>query len=320
MAPRASLTIAGVRFALASGHRIALEPLDASYRPFVGAEGAPPQDLHVAVHVELGSAPRHAGLKTLLESDSSWRLASNGDCYYLTLVGGGSVPRGAETPRPQELWTARISRDVARVTVHCGERMAVRTDGGPAVTTPLAYPLDQVLLMHLLALHEGALVHAGGASIGGKGFIFAGKSGAGKSTLATCLAGRLAVGGASVPRGAETPRLLSDDRMALRKVGGRFLAYGTPWPGDQGAALNECAPLHAIFFIRHADTDAIVPIAPREAAERLLPLTSIPWYDPEPMTLVLRFLDDLAAHVPAFELRFRPGPGVVELLEREMNG
>lgn len=297
MAPRADLSIAGVHLALSSRHRIDLKGLDASYDPFLDAACAFTETLDIAIRIELGSAPCMGGLATIFDSGDPWIMSTDGDSYYLTLA-----PPGLSG---QELWTAQFARDVSQVTVYCGERMVTRTQDDLAITNPVTYPLDQILLMLFLARHEGALVHAAGVNMGGKGFIFPGKSRAGKSTLATHLAGR------------EDIRLLSDDRMALRKICGRFVAYGTPWPGDQGAALNESAPLCGIYFLHHADADEIIPLEPRGAAERLLPVTSIPWYDPEPMTMVLRFLDDLVSQVPAFELRFKPGPGVAELLAKE---
>jgi len=43
--------------------------------------------------------------------------------------------------------------------------------------------------------------------------------------------------------------LLSDDRIAVRKAGDAFTAYGTPWPGDQGAARYQKSIQN---FSRHA--------------------------------------------------------------------
>ncbi len=298
MAPRAILRIAGADLALFCKHPLDLRWVDPSYSSFLSPGPASADCLHLSVHVEVGAAARPEGLRPVFDTGKPWAIWTDGESYWLTLNPHG-CPGG-------ELWTARISCDMEEATVYCGPKM-VRGKGARAVVmTPLTYPLDQILLMYLLARHQGALVHAAGADIGGRGLVFLGRSGAGKSTLAARLAGRDGI------------RLLSDDRIALRKTGSRFLAYGTPWPGDQGAALNESTPLCGIYFLRHAEADEIVTLSPQEAAERLLPVTSIPWYDPGPMTRVIRFLDDLLAHVPAFDLRFRPGPGVVELLEKQL--
>ncbi|HRT97013.1 MAG TPA: hypothetical protein P5532_21545, partial [Planctomycetota bacterium] len=284
MAPRASLNVAGLTLALDSPRRLDLRSFPEYYRPFLGPPGVPPPgEVHISVRMEVGDPARPSGDVTVFDTGDSWALSRDSDSYYLRLH--------PNRPSGPVLWTAVISCDWRQATVHCGAAALDRHADVAALAPPLSYPLDQLLWMYLLSFHQGALVHAAGVSLRGQGLLFPGKSGAGKSTLAGQLAAR------------DGFRVLSDDRIAVREVGGRFLAYGTPWPGDQGAALNESAPLCAIYFLRHAEADAIVPLSPRQAAERLLPATSVPWYDPEPMTRVVRVLDALVARVPAFELR-----------------
>jgi hypothetical protein len=67
-------------------------------------------------------------------------------------------------------------------------------------------------------------------------------------------------------------------------------------------------------FLRHADTDRIAPLTPDQALERLFPVASIPWYDRDVLPRVLQFCDDLVSEIPAYDLHFRPGHGVVELV------
>jgi hypothetical protein len=295
MVSRANLSIAGVNYVLSSRHPVDLGGLPASYDPFRGIASACPEALDIAIRIEVGSAPHGGSLTALFDTGAAWVMLRDCDHYQITL--------NARALRGEDLWTAQVARDVSRATVFCGEQMVRRTEHGIAIANPITYPLDQILLMHLLARHEGALVHAVGARIGGKALIFAGRSGAGKSTLARLLAGR---------RGLE---LLSDDRIVVRKVNSAFMAYGTPWPGDQGAALNDKATLYGICFLRHADADHIEPLTPSQALERLLPVTSVPWYDGEVVSGVLAFLDDLLARVPTFELHFKPSTGVADLVE-----
>ena len=59
--------------------------------------------------------------------------------------------------------------------------------------------------------------------------------------------------------------------------------------------------------------DAVV--AKRGDLQRLLPVTSVPWYDGEVVSGVLAFLDDLLARIPTFELEFRPSTEVADLVE-----
>jgi hypothetical protein len=148
------------------------------------------------------------------------------------------------------------------------------------------------------------LVHAAGININGRCCVFPGRSGAGKSTLS-----RQFLNGT----GAE---LLSDDRIILRKIDDIFKAFGTPWPGDAGIAENKNFPLYGIFFIHHAGENMIREIKPREAIERLMPVTSIPWYDEKTMSDILSICEDLVFNVPAYDLHFKPDKEVVDYLEK----
>ena len=167
--------------------------------------------------------------------------------------------------------------------------------------------MDQILLMYILARKHGALIHAAGIDVHGRGYIFPGKSGAGKSTITEQLAVREDIG------------LLSDDRIVVRKIDGAFKAYGTPWPGEARIAINKSVPLSGIFFINHASSNRIKKITPGQALKRLLPVTSIPWYDREIMSEILTFCEDLISNVPIYELYFKPSVEVVDVFKKFMS-
>ena len=86
--------------------------------------------------------------------------------------------------------------------------------------------------------------------------------------------------------------LLSDDRIVVRKIDGVFKAYGTPWAGEAGIAVNKNVPLSGMFFINHASDNRIKEITPGQAVKRLLPVTSISWYDREIMFEILTFCEE----------------------------
>jgi len=295
MAHQPNLSIADVNYHICCHDAAILDEPSPSYRPFLGSASEQPEALDIEIRLEVGNIPDAGNVTTIFDTGQSWSMLSDADSYYLAL---NPPPLGGRA-----LWVAQITRDLTRATVYCGEEMVSATQSGVAVANPVRYPLDQILLMYILARHEGALVHAAGVNVNGRGLIFPGKSGAGKSTLLKHLARR------------DGMELLSDDRIALRKTRGTFTAYGTPWAGEQGAVANKKGSLSSIYFLRHADTDRIVELKPDEGLERLLPVTSIPWYDHETMSRILLFCDDLLAHVPIFELHFRPGAHVAELLE-----
>ena len=168
---------------------------------------------------------------------------------------------------------------------------------------PFSYPLDQFLLVYVLAEREGALFHACSVDLDGKGYILPGRSGAGKSTISGIFESK----GYSV---------LSDDRVVVRKIGDAFRVFGTPWTGDAGIAENRALPLDGMLFVVHGEENRLVKISAKEAFERLIPVTSILWYDEKVLPSMLSFCEDLAMNMPAYDLYFRPEEDVVRLLEQ----
>ena len=190
------------------------------------------------------------------------------------------------------LWAARFDRDGTRVDVfHSEEALHYPFP-------PFSHPLDQMILVFALSAWKGALVHAAGLGINGKGFVFAGKSGAGKSTVSRLFdqAGRF--------------NLLSDERVVLRELPEGFRVYGTPWHSDAYISGAADLPLRAMFFLHHGDENTLVRCNPARTLELLLPLVSIPWFDRERMTHTMDFLGRMIEAIPCFDLYFRPDQGI----------
>jgi serine kinase of HPr protein (carbohydrate metabolism regulator) len=157
--------------------------------------------------------------------------------------------------------------------------------------TPLRYPLDQLLMMHRLAGEGGAIVHCAVVGVGDRAVICPGVSGAGKTTLSRQLAG------------SSDFEVLSDDRAVIRRSGEGYRAWGTPWPGEGGLAVNRSLPLASIGFIAHGETPSIERLSPSQAIHRVVRVASVPWFDREAGPGTFDGLAELCSRVPAFELR-----------------
>jgi len=168
---------------------------------------------------------------------------------------------------------------------------------------PLEYPIDELAMMHRLALGEGVELHALGlVDRDGRGYLFLGHSGAGKSTTA-----RLWMAEPGV-------KLLSDDRIILRKQEGNFWMHGTPWHGDAGVASAGSAPLSSVFLLEQAPQNQILPLAPGKAAAELFARSFVPHYLKEGIQFSLSFFDELTRSIPCSIFRFAPTDSAVEAI------
>jgi|GEM_PF-386426 len=205
-------------------------------------------------------------------------------------------------PYNSPVWIARIDFSQDVVYVFCNPELIDKTDNH-LIYNPLSYPLDQILLMNFLAYRKGAVIHGAGWCRDSTGLVFAGVSGAGKTTISNLI--------------HETGNgvFLSDDRIALRDIGGRFSMYGTPWPGEGGFAENRAALLSSVLFLKKGRANRIRPLKPAEAMQHLFPVMSIPWYDRIETLQILDFCASLIEAIPMYELTFRPDKSVVDCIQ-----
>ncbi len=105
----------------------------------------------------------------------------------------------------------------------------------------------------------GMLVHSSGIICNGGAYLFSAASGVGKSTHTRLW---LRAFGDKV-------HIFNDDKPVVRLYDNEVIAYGTPFDGGSGIALNESAPLKAIVFIERAEENAIRPASSKEIIQNL---------------------------------------------------
>jgi len=165
-------------------------------------------------------------------------------------------------------------------------------------------PTLELLVLNYLAQGQGAILHSCAVARDGRGLVFVGESGAGKSTLARLWAQENGV------------TILSDDRAIVRRMGGEFRVYGTPWHGEAAFSSPLGAKLERIFFLRHGEENAVRAWTGSAAVSSLLTCSFLPHWDAEGMEFSLEFLTELAAAVPCQELTFTPDRRAIELVEK----
>ncbi len=243
--------------------------------------------------------PDLAGFDRIFDTERTWSLHRKGSGAYFFI----HRPSGFEGR-----WIQAARFDIMRGELDVYE-------GPPEwpeewrLPHPFQYPLDQMVSMYLLAARRGIIVHGAGAILDGQGCLFAGRSRAGKSTISGIIRDNL---GADV---------LSDDRVIIRfDDAGVPWMYGTPWPGSAGIARNERVPLKHIFFLRHAKVNEAGGLAMSEAIERILPVVSVPWFDPEWSGAVLETCETVLNACGARLLDFTPDERAVQAVLSAISG
>jgi hypothetical protein len=220
-----------------------------------------------------------------------WRLYRTGDRLRFFFT---SPPLG---PKPYQ--AASFTEDFSEGEVEISREIF----GQRLPVYPLQYPLDEILMVHLLSRGRGVEVHGSGIVTGdGTGTLFAGQSGAGKTTMAKLWLTEPDV------------TILSDERVVLRQEGDDIWMYGTPWHGDGRIANPGRARLKRIFFLRHAEQNALLPVTPTESVARLFACGFAPFHDAGGLRYSLGFLEQVAQRCACHELGFLPDRTAVDFV------
>ena len=256
-----------------------------------------PGPADVDVRARWTDTPAESGGRILFDSGGSWQLLQSDGEFLFTFRShiGGSVPYK----------TARFNSGFTAGDVQLYRRHFER-DGSDAVYA-LQYPLDELLMIHLLSQGKGVEIH--GCALldrAGRAYVFAGQSGAGKSTLA-----RLWVDHDGVT-------LLSDERVVLRTDRDRIAVYGTPWHGDALQASPLCGELAAVFFLNHGATHTVVPTGGSLAAARLFACAFLPFHSAEAVDRTMAAVEQVIGDAPCYDLWFAPDRSVIDVLAARM--
>ena len=136
--------------------------------------------------------------------------------------------------------------------------------------------------------HDGMMLHASCVVVDGYAYLFSGPCGMGKSTHTQ-----------KYLKTFPDAVIINDDKPALRRIGGRWYAFGTPWCGKDGINENASAPIAAICFLHRGDPQ-LNRLKPLEAVGYVLKQTN-GRKNPEQARKLMRLVNMLVTEIPVFE-------------------
>jgi hypothetical protein len=260
---------------------------------FLVNKGKP--DIRIQVHY--GPLPSFKLEEKLFDSGAVWALYRSNGNYIITF---SSDILG---PLPYQI-------AVLDSKFESGD-LYIRSNGDHRdryIVHPTAYPLDEVLVVNLLARGRGVELHSCGVNYKGHGIIFTGTSGAGKSTIG------------SLWQDDKDTVVLSDERIIVRKIDDRFWIYGTPWQSDARIASPEEITLKKIFFLNHSPENYVLPLKAGDIASRLFVRCFPTFWDETCLNYALDFIGQIAERIPCYELGFVPDASVLDFLKKMIAG
>ena len=152
-----------------------------------------------------------------------------------------------------------------------------------------------------MVMRDGLPLHASLVEKDGFGVIFLGPSGMGKSTQAKLWERYL---------GAD---FLIGDRPGMRKIDGRWIAFGMPWDGKDAINRQDSVPVRALVWLEQAKENRIAPMNPVQAMSVMLKQAMMPVWDDAAMNGAAALMGALAREIPMYHLRCLPDEGAARL-------
>lgn len=154
----------------------------------------------------------------------------------------------------------------------------------------------------VLCQFQGFILHSSVVSYQGKGILFSAPSGMGKSTQA------------ELWEKYKQAEIINGDRACIRRIDGRFFAYGSPLAGSSGIYKNQRIEIKAIIILKQAKENSIRKLCAGEAFCCLYRETLINMWDKQFVIAVTGLISNLIDCIPVYELACRPDEDAVNLV------
>lgn len=220
-------------------------------------------------------------------------------CKIAELIVEVPAAEGLASRCQDYLWQGEAGADIIIRT-----ELYRRDKYDPRLTSETVAYMESAYQFYLeLVDRDGFYLHSSAVVRDGRAYLFSGPSRAGKSTHTRIWQETF---------GPET-HVINDDKPALRRIDGRWYAYGTPWCGKDGINMNEKVPLAGVCFLKKAPENNIRRLDQFEAMRRILGQTIYKFDRADRLDRLVKSLDLFLHEIPVYELENIPEPSAAQL-------
>ena len=168
--------------------------------------------------------------------------------------------------------------------------------------------LEAISIERILNKNNAFLLHCSFIKSNGKAILFSAPSGTGKSTQA------------ELWKKYENADIINGDKAGVRKVEGRWMAYGLPFAGSSNIFRNEKAPISHIIVLKQGKQNKLKKLSPREAFIKIYSETTIHTWDSEFQENIINMITDLVQEIPVYLYECLPDKSAVDFLKSTIEG
>lgn len=166
--------------------------------------------------------------------------------------------------------------------------------------------IDIMNIEQVLNAYNAFILHSSFINWQNKAIIFSAPSGTGKSTQAD-LWGKY-----------ENAEIINGDRTGIRKIDGKWTAYGLPIAGSSGIYKNKKAEISHIIVLKQGKENKLTRLSPREAFVKLYSETLVHTWDKEFQENIINMITDVVQNVQIYQYECLPDKSAVDFLKDQI--
>ena len=166
--------------------------------------------------------------------------------------------------------------------------------------------IDIMNIEQVLNTFNAYILHSSFIKYQDKAILFTAPSGTGKSTQA------------DLWEKYENAEIINGDRSGIRKLDGKWTAYGLPIAGSSGIYKNKKAEISHIIVLKQGKENKLTKLSPREAFIKLYSETLVHTWDKEFQENIINMITDVVQNVRIYQYECLPDKSAVEFLKKQV--